>query len=183
MKIFTKNKVYVSRHDIVFILKERIPISYEVFKEIDHETLKNCDEFGAYSSHEFVEFTTDEAREYFRTLPFILDYDKLKDLDIATLTSIKKLYYRYKKLFEDSFPNLIFDRASIETYEFEIEIFGHLVLSYDEIIKYKQGILKIKMPKNYTVYDDNVDPKYAYFLRKMINYNKHEENHEKIYTR
>ena len=107
----------------------------------------------------------------------------MKDLDIATLTSIKKLYYRYKRLFEDSFPNLIFDRTSIETYEFEIEIFGHLVLSYDEIIKYKQGILKIKMPKNYTVYDDNVDPKYAYFLRKMINYNKHEENHEKIYTR
>nr|MBP3258799.1 hypothetical protein [Bacilli bacterium] len=188
MKIFTNNKVYVSRHDIVFLLKERYSMPYEIYQEIDIDTIKHYTDFHSYKEHEFIEFTSNEALEYFKSILFIADYNQLKNQDISILKRSKDAAYIYQKFFERFLLGIdIFNSADVEVIEFEIEKYGHLIREYDEIIKYKQGKLKLEVPGDNIVtkeiYNDNVNPKTAYFLKKMINYNKREANHEKIYTR
>ena len=180
MKIFLNNKVYVSKHDIAFLLREQLDIPMPVIYEIDNDILEQCDEYNLYLKHEFAEFTSKEAKEYFKALPFIINYDEYKDTSVDELMRKKCFYYTMKKMFEGTFPTLSYgDVNGIRNCELAIDTYSHLIMSYDELIKYKNGAINIKLPKK----DTARDIKHKKFLYTMFASGRSGMNNEKISRR
>ena len=148
-----------------------------VIYEIDNETLEGCDEYNLYLRHEFTEFTTNEAKEYFKAIPFILDYNEFKDKDIEYLMRKKSFYYTMKKMFEGTFPTLSCgDVNGIRNCELAIDTYSHIIMGYEELIKYKKGLINVKLPKK----DSVKDIKHKKFLYNMFTSGRSGMNHEKI---
>ncbi len=89
MKIYLNNKVYVSKKDILYVLTHENNVSVSIKKSIFIQN--NHDEKLVVSSEnqdEFFIFDTDEAKDYFRKLDYILNFGSYMKYDVDYLKNM-----------------------------------------------------------------------------------------------
>lgn len=152
MKIYVNNKVYISNHDIEFLLKKKIHMPDSVKYELDKELVRKLDNEKVEDEHDFIEFTSNEAKEFFNNLGFIINYDDVKNMNIKELKDEKReIQNEYKNKSETDFKKLNADNPEIMAmYNLEIDELNQSIKSLDEIIEYKKGKLNIDIPKKYS---------------------------------
>ena len=177
MKIFLNNKVYVSYHDIKFLLREHYAMPLSVLLEIDDVFVNNYDKMLGSKIHNFMAFNCEAAEEYFKNLDFIINYNELKDKTLEELKFEQKIYEILKKYTESTYPTL--SGNNVRDAEAKLARYGHIVYSLSELINYKEGTLKLNMPYKYS----KSDIKRLNFLCDMFSNGRNSEEHEKIYKR
>ena len=180
MKIFLDNKVYVSKHDIGFILRNNIPIPHMVALEMGTEVMNECLDPDAYIKHEFVKFESSVAINFFAKEDQIIDYDIYKSFHTSRIRNMIQLFRIQKKLAKNSLGGIaINDITNINKYEYEIDSYNHMMLSLAEIIRYRNK--EFKLPSRDKYFDHKC------FLINMFNSGKNaymcEVSNEKIYRK
>ena len=166
MKVFVNNKVYVSNHDIKFLLSEHYAMPLSVLLEIDDKFIEDYDKLLGSRIHDFMSFTSEEAKEYFKGLDFIIDYNEFKDKTIDELKFEQKIYEIHRKYTESTYPAL--NGNNTRNTDIELAKYGHIVYSIGEIINYKEGTLRFNIPRQYS----KDDIKRLNFVYSMFNNGK-----------
>lgn len=83
MKIFDNNKVYVQKKDINYLIKSDLPMPTSISMKLCEYSFAHI---GARNQYEFMEFENEEEIEFFKSVNFIVDYDKVKDLSKEEIT-------------------------------------------------------------------------------------------------
>ena len=85
MKIFTKDAVYVQKNDVAYLNTLDDPIPASVYEKIYTERFNIINNRNRY---EFVKYTTDAEKDFFKKMDWMLDYDEVKDLNIEGLINL-----------------------------------------------------------------------------------------------
>ncbi|MBR1377279.1 MAG: hypothetical protein IJ565_05690 [Bacilli bacterium] len=163
MKIFMNKKVYVSKKDVRFLvdLGARIPI------ELNDILLAKDDEYlyDEKSDDEFIELCDEMSVEYFKDIPFIVNYGEYKNLDVEEIRNIACETTVQKNLLEKYYNNLT-DEEKEKNYfmSFRIKYLINILIGLIDIIQYKDGSLMLDLPKRqkpspydkYPTFIDNV---------------------------
>ena len=177
MKIFLNDRVYVSNHDIKFLLKERYAMPLSVLLEIDDKFVEDYDKILESKMHNFMTFNCEAAEEYFKGLDFIIDYNDFKDKTIEELKFEQKIYEIHRKYTESTYPTL--SGHNVRNADIELAKYGHIVYSIGEIINYREGTLKLDIPRKYS----KDDIKRLNFVYNLFYNGSNNRPHEKIYRR
>ena len=150
MKIVLEDKVYVQLNDLAHMMKflngRSVPVS--VFDKVFGEVFV-CTDSNRY---DFVEFNTQEEIEFFKDLEYSVDYMECKDLTDKELIAkgqsiadeLNELADKFNSLTEEEKANNtdIVDRHGLLEFK---------MYSVRDVIFYKQGKLKMKMPKEVSI--------------------------------
>lgn len=166
MKVFVNNKVYVSNHDIKFLLSEHYAMPLSVLLEIDDRFVEDYSKIQEQKMHDFMEFKCEAAEEYFKGLDFVIDYNEFKDKTIEELKFEQKIYEIHRKYTESTYPTL--NGNNTKNTDIELAKYGHIVYSIGEIINYREGTLKLDIPRKYS----KDDIKRLNFVYNMFNNGK-----------
>jgi hypothetical protein len=172
MKVFVNNKVYISNHDIKFLLREHYAMPLIVLLEIDDRFVEDYDKLLRSKIHDFMSFTSEEAKEYFKGLDFIIDYNEFKDKSVDELRFEQKINEINKKRIENTLPTL--SGYSVQEAELKLAKYGHIIYSFGELINYKKGTLRFNIPRQYS----KNDIKRLKFVCSMFNNGKNSRSHE-----
>lgn len=160
MKLYRNNKVYVNYKDLLFLINAGFDIPKEVKKDFPIS-------YDFVDEYDFYEFSSDEAKSFFRVLEWIPEYNRFQNKDInylqnyfiKNLQEIHKIYNRYcKALLKNDM-----EKANELRYYYSLLVYKDN--SIKDIIDYKKGILKLDFPKKEK---RDKDEKYRKFLMDML---------------
>lgn len=151
MKVFVNNKVYVSNHDIKFLLREHYAMPLGVLLEIDDKFVEDYDKLLGSKIHNFMSFNSEGAEEYFKSLDFIIDYNEFKDKSVDELRFEQKINEINKKHIENTLPKL--SGNNVQEAEMKLAKYGHIIYSLGELINYKEGTIRFTIPRQYSKND------------------------------
>lgn len=83
MKILTKDGIYVQKNDIAYLTRLETAIPASIFMAVF--SLKGCTIIDDTNRYEFVKFTSKEEIQFLKSLDWIIDYYKVKDLSYEEL--------------------------------------------------------------------------------------------------
>lgn len=146
MKIITENKAYVQLNDLAYLMKssegKSIPSSIinKVFKD-----MFICTDSNRY---EFMEFDSPEEIKFFKDLEYSVDYMEcinLSDVEIIEkgqeiADEMNKVAKKYNDLSDE-------DKEKNQRLVVEHELLQFKMYSLRDIIWFRQGKLKMKLPK------------------------------------
>lgn len=151
MKVFINNKVYISNHDIKFLLREHYAMPLSVLLEIDDRFVEDYDKLLESKIHDFMSFTSKEAEEYFKGLDFIIDYNEFKDKTVDELKFEQKICEINKMRIENTSPTL--SGYNVQEAKLKLAKYEHIIYSFGELINYKEGTLRFNIPRQYSKND------------------------------
>lgn len=145
MKIVTDNKVYVQKNDIAYLNQTDLPIPASIFMKIFGHGVVIIDDSNRY---EFVEFTQPEEIEFFKKLDWMIDYNEVKDLSEDELIELGKIMADKSNDIAKKYNAMPPDkRKQNQNLVVEHELLVFKMHSLKDIIYFKRGDLKIKLPK------------------------------------
>jgi len=147
MKIFKNGEVYVQAYDVAELNKFSIPYPSTILPE-----RFDTNDYNIYfcEGRMFLRFTDPIEVEYFKTLDWIIDFDKMKN---KSLTEIKDILNKLKKKQAEQssyFMNISSDdRVKIaREYSAEMRKLHHMTTSLEILLAYKQKYINIELPFN-----------------------------------
>ena len=145
MKIFLNNKVYVQKCDLAYILKgvegTTFPIS---IIDVFGSTVKSFDE----DSNNFVEFSSQEEKIFFKKCDWIVDYDFFKDMSEDDIANYRSQLIEEKAKMVKEYNDLadkLGERQLLKK-RIKIELMEHKIWSVREIQLYKKGNANFELP-------------------------------------
>ena len=149
MKIVLENKVYVQLNDLAHMMKflngRSVPVS--VFDKVFGEVFV-CTDSNRY---DFVEFNTQEEIDFFKDLEYSVDYMECKDLTDKELIAKGQSIADELNALADKFNSLTEEEKANSTSLVDRHgLLEFKMYSVRDVIFYKQGKLKMKMPKEVT---------------------------------
>ena len=87
MKIVTDNAVYIQNKDIIYLSRINVPVPSSLFKQIYNDDIVIIDDLNGNG---FVKLDKDSEIQFFKSLDWIVDYQKVKDLNIDDFKKLKQ---------------------------------------------------------------------------------------------
>ena len=144
MKITKEGSIFVQKNDITFLNHTDLAIPASIIRKVFGNGVVIIDDRNRY---EFIEFNTPEEIEFFQSLDWIVDYDKVKDLSeeetIALAQSISDERNEIAKMFNSMSSE---DRKQNEDMLMQFELLGFKMYSLRDILWFKQGHIKMVLP-------------------------------------
>ena len=146
MKIFTENKVYVQKNDIAYLNQTDLPIPASIFMKVFGQGVVIIDDRNRY---EFMEFTKSEEIDFFKKLDWIIDYNEVKELTEDELMALGQSIAERSNMIAKKYNAMTQkEREKNQNMIFEHELLEFKMHSLKDIILFKRGDLKIKLPKD-----------------------------------
>lgn len=142
MKIITNTAVYVQKIDLEFLKYRLHSLPQTISSKIFENNKLDVDDFDKY---DFFKFEDKNDIEFFKGIDWLIDYNSIKDLPTEEITKsgrdcVEKREQITKKLY---------GRASAEEYDellLQYVLINNKIKSLNDIIDFKLGLLKIKLP-------------------------------------
>lgn len=145
MKIFRDDKVYVQKSDIAYLDISDASIPSQVYYIIYG---KGPVIIGEFNRLQFEEYSEKQIIDFFREIPWILDYDDVKDLTNHELgqlveelldqrNSIANMYNRMNEK----------ERKRNSSMRSQCELLDYKMETIREFQMYKNGNIKMQLPK------------------------------------
>lgn len=145
MKIITENKAYVQKNDIAYLNQSDLPIPASIFMKVFGNGITIIDNSNRY---EFVEFSDPNEIEFFKNLDWIIDYNGVKNLTDKELIALGQAAVEEQNGIATRFNALsIEERRQNHSMVTRCELLEFKVYSLKDIYWFKQGKLKIELPK------------------------------------
>lgn len=145
MKIFLNDSVYVQKNDIGYLSHTDRAIPASIYTKVFSSGITIINDSNRY---EFVKFSEPSEIEFFEQLDLIVNYDDYKDLSKEEIIDAgNKINEERNNIAE------IFNAMSDEEKERNMNLYTKCdelefkVLSIRDILWYKEGHLKLKMPR------------------------------------
>lgn len=145
MKIVTGDKVYVQKNDIAYLNQTDLPIPASIFMKVFGAGIVIIDDRNRY---EFIEFTEPEEMEFFKKLDWMIDYNKVKDMSEDELIELGKSMAEKSNEIAEKYNAMSQEkRKQNQNLVVEHELLEFKMHSLKDIIYFKRGELKIKLPE------------------------------------
>lgn len=149
MKIITDDAVYVQKNDITYLNQylslSNLPIPSSIFEKVFGSNIIIIDNSNRY---EFIKFDKPEEIEFFQGIDWMIDYNKVKDLSeeeiIALAKSIVEENNEIARRFNSMTPE---ERKKNINMAFQYELLDFKICSLRDILWFKQGHIKMDLPK------------------------------------
>lgn len=149
MKIITDDAVYVQKNDITYLNQylslSNLPIPSSIFEKVFGRNIVIIDNSNRY---EFIKFDKPEEIEFFQGIDWMIDYNKVKDLSeeeiIALAKSIAEENNEIARRFNSMTPE---ERKKNINMAFQYELLDFKICSLRDILWFKQGHIKMDLPK------------------------------------
>lgn len=149
MKIITDDAVYVQKNDITYLNQylslSNLPIPSSIFEKVFGSNIIIIDNSNRY---EFIKFDKPEEIEFFQGIDWMIDYNKVKDLSeeeiIALAKSIAEENNEIARRFNSMTPE---ERKKNINMAFQYELLDFKICSLRDILWFKQGHIKMDLPK------------------------------------
>lgn len=149
MKIITDDAVYVQKNDITYLNQylslSNLPIPSSIFEKVFGRNIVIIDNSNRY---EFIKFDKPEEIEFFQGIDWMIDYNKVKDLSeeeiIALAKSIVEENNEIARRFNSMTPE---ERKKNINMAFQYELLDFKICSLRDILWFKQGHIKMDLPK------------------------------------
>ena len=145
MKIITEDKAYVQLNDLQYLMRSNKAIPSSIIESVFGEVFIVTDN----NRYEFKEFTKKEEIEFFANLDYSVDYAKLASMSEEEIMAYGMSIAEEKNKFAEKF-NAMSEEERKEKYEEAAdyaELLDFKMLSVRDILWFKQGHLKMKLPK------------------------------------
>ena len=145
MKIITKDKAYVQLNDLQYLMRFERTIPASIIESVFGEVFIVTDS----NRYEFKEFTKKEEIEFFANLDYSVDYAKFASMSEEEIMNYGMSIAEEKNKFAEKF-NAMSEEERKEKYEEAAdyaEMLDFKMLSVRDILWFKQGHLKMKLPK------------------------------------
>jgi len=155
MKITTCDAIYIQKSDL-FYLKE---IRYPIPKKINN-IIYRCVIIGEDSTSDFVKFTEPDDIEFFSKMDWIFEYDSILNMSLDDIN-------RYSEEANDE-QNEIYknNKGSREKID-RCDILNLKIKSLRDALLFKNGSLKITMPKELKIFYGEQEVKKG-FMKRLI---------------
>lgn len=165
MKVFINNKVYVSQKDVSLLFQLGIQPPQEVYETLAILAGPNpVFEFYKSKEDEFIEFSEEETKEFFRKQDYIINYGSYKKTSIEDLEYLLGNTIYDKQDILDSARHLINDE-DLKRIKANLLKINNKITGIQDIMKIKLDISDITLPKK--EYKDK-DEKHRLFLQQMM---------------
>ena len=149
MKIVTDNAVYIQNKDIIYLSRINVPVPSSLFKQIYNDDIVIIDDLNGNG---FVKLDKDSEIQFFKSLDWIVDYQKVKDLNIDDFKKLKQKIINEKNQIVNQY-NSMSDKERKENINIvnRFDLLEYKLHSLKEILNYKLEQLDIKMPEEVLV--------------------------------
>lgn len=145
MKIITEDKAYVQLNDLQYLMRSGKAIPASIIESVFGEVFIVTDS----NRFEFKEFTKKEEIEFFANLDYSVDYAKLASMSEEEIMDYGMSIAEEKNKFAEKF-NAMSEEERQEKYEEAVdvaELLDFKMLSVRDILWFKQGHIKMTLPK------------------------------------
>jgi len=171
MKIIKDDVAYVQKNDIVYLNHTDLPIPASIFTKVFGGGIVIIDDSNRY---EFVEFKEKEEIKFFKKIDWMVDYLEVKDLSEQEIIELGNRIIEEIGKIADEF-NAMSDekKAKNQDMVMKYELLQFKLYSLRDILFFKQGELKIELPK-FIEYPEGYNKKEEKGIKKIIktNFNK-----------
>lgn len=144
MKIITNNAVYVQKKDILYLLKNNLPLPKQLFK--NEKSIFIIDDANKY---DFVKFENPNIINFFRNLDWIIDYNSVKDLSYFKILELGENINQKRNQLTMQFNSLSKeDRKSHLDIMDECKLLDFKIEGLRDFLWFKQGYLQMNLPEN-----------------------------------
>lgn len=135
MKITTSDSIYIQKSDLFSLYKINYPVSKGIKSKIYDSVV-----LGNNPSTDFVKFDEKEDIELLKTMDWILELDEITNMSLSDINRISEEVIEEQDRIFHSKERIIgpIDRT---------DILNLKIKSLREALLYKQGLLKIRLPK------------------------------------
>lgn len=141
MKIINGEKVYVQKNDIN---QSDLPIPASIFMKVFGNGIVIIDDSNRY---EFVEFTTPEEIEFFKSLDWMIDYNEVKDLSEEETIELGQSIAQEKNEIAQKFNSMNpDDRKKNMNMVSQCELLDFKMYSLRDVLWFKQGHISMELP-------------------------------------
>lgn len=141
MKINKKDAIYIQNIDLIYLSEGYVPIPPSIYKKINLK--KNY--INDKTKYKFIKFTLPEEITFLNSIPWIVDYNEVKDTSpeeigkmINNLRNKKELLKQAKNISSEETINNLVEEQNIEL----------KIHSLREILWHKTGDTKMSIPKD-----------------------------------
>lgn len=153
MKIFTRDKVYVQKKDLKYLMHraEGIAIPASIFDKVFGRTFIVTDK----NRYEFIEFTSKEEIDFFKKCTFMVDYNELDNMTTEEIIDFGQSIAKEKNKKAEEFNELPENEREKKYNQImsEIELLEFKIHSTRDVLWHKQGLLDFALP-------EDVEPNY-----------------------
>lgn len=145
MKIITSHAAYVQKNDIAYLNQTNLAIPASIFMKVFGRGVFIVDDTNRY---EFVEFNLPEEIEFFNGINWMIDYNEVKDLSEEEIISLGQSIVQEKNIIAQRFNSMsLNERKKNKELVFQCELLDFKMYSLRDILWFKQGHIKMKLPK------------------------------------
>ena len=144
MKIITSEAVYVQKNDIGFLNQTDLPIPASIFLKVFGNGITIIDNSNRF---EFVKFEEESEIEFFKNQDWIIDYDSVKDLDVAQIIELVQNVTQQQNNIVKKYYAMTDDerRANAHMVD-ESERLKFKIYSLRDFMWFKQGKIQFVLP-------------------------------------
>ena len=156
MKIITKDAAYVQKNDITFLNNTDIPIPASIFLKMFGTGVVIIDDSNRY---EFMKYEEKDEIEFFKNLDWIIDYNEVKDLTEEEFIKFGQSIADEKNAIAKKFNAMSNEeKENNMNMVSECELLDFKMYSLRDILWFKQGHLKMTLPKIEESYIETNEP-------------------------
>ena len=155
MKIITNNMMYVQQNDLYCLYFYNIPMPEVVQKKIISKNYNDIISMSIIKKNKFVACNDADVIEYFKNIDWIVDYNQVKDLSAEEIIELRKSITQEINKKEDKFFTLPPDERNLNML-FQCQLLYLKNNSLNQLLLFKQGKIKIKLPEDIDYPDDMV---------------------------
>ena len=149
MKIITDDAIYIQKNDITYLNQylslNNLLIPTSIFEKVFGSNIVIIDNSNRY---EFIKFDKPEEIEFFQGIDWIIDYNKVKDLSEKDIITLAKNIAEEKNGIAKRFNSMIPEKRKKNiNMTFQYELLDFKIYSLRNILWFKQGHIKMDLPK------------------------------------
>ena len=137
MKINNKKELYIQKIDLLYLIESHIPVPESIYIKTKRSIINN--------QNNFIKFTKPEDITFLNSIPWIIEYNDIKDLSIEIISQMINELYNKKELLKSTIKPTN-DKEKLKVF-LEIQTIELKIKSLQKILWYKKDNNRLNIPK------------------------------------
>lgn len=145
MKVVTENAVYVQKGDINYLFHSDMSMPKSIFDKVYGQGIVIINN---NNKNHFIEFNEPEEIEFLKGVDWIVDYNEIRDLSEEEIIALGQSIAEEKNTIANKY-NAMSSEEQEENKNMELlcELLDYKMYTLRDILWFKQGHIKMKLPK------------------------------------
>ncbi len=153
MKIVRDNKLYVQNKDLARLMMASVVYGVGLPSEVVNKVFGDIFVVNEENEKKYIDFEEKESIDFFDKLPYIVDYDKIKEMTEEGIQFLLRCIIEEINEICDEFNSLSDESKNKKYYETitKVQLLEHKFYDVRNILWEKQGHIKNSMPEQFGI--------------------------------